>query len=116
MKMPTPPPEFFRFGSCFIQDDASWGVNNFPEWAKQAIALMHFPPTEINSLKVLIDEILSSTDDAYIDRMWNSMGAPMQVYVRGEEPASTRGLTRGWFKTIRELLDTVEVKSFEDKR
>jgi hypothetical protein len=108
------PPGFLRLGSCFIQDDASWGRKNFPEWAKQAIALTHLPPAQINSLKGFIDEILASTDEAYIDRMWNSMGAPLQVRVHGKEPASTGGLTRGWFRTIRQLLDTVKVQSVED--
>jgi hypothetical protein len=112
MKAPLIPPEFLRLGSCFIQDDASWGRKNFPEWARQAIALTDLPPAQINSLKEFIDEILASTDEAYIDRMWNSMGAPLQVRVHGKEPASTGGRTRGWFETIRELLDTVKVKSF----
>ncbi|RBP15897.1 hypothetical protein DFR50_107167 [Roseiarcus fermentans] len=116
MKTTSAPPEFLRLGSCFIQDDADWGMNNFPEWAKQAIVLTHLPPAKISSLKAFIDEILSSPNDAFVDRMWNSMGAPMQVHVRGDKTASTRGLTRGWFKTIRELLDTVKVTSFEGKR
>jgi hypothetical protein len=116
MKTPVIPSEFSRLGSCFIQDDASWGRKNFPEWAKQAIALTHLPPAQINTLKGFIDEILASTDETYVDHMWNSMGAPLQVRVHGKPPASSGGLTRGWFKTIRELLDTVKVKCFEDKR
>lgn len=116
MKMPVIPPEFSRLGSCFILDDASWGRKNFPEWAKRAIGLTNLPPAQINSLKGFIDEILASTDEAYVDHMWNSMGAPLQVRVHAKPPASSGGLTRGWFKTIRELLDTVKVKSFEDKR
>jgi hypothetical protein len=93
MKTPLIPPEFSRLGSGFIQDDASWGRKNFPEWAKRAISLTLFTPAQINSLKGFIDEILASTDEAYIDRMWNSMGAPMRVHVHGKEPASTGGLT-----------------------
>ena len=116
MQTPLIPPEFLYLGRCFIQDDASWGRKNFPEWAKQAIALTHLPPAQINSLKAFIDEILASADEAYVDRMWNSMGAPLRVHVYGKPPASTGGRTRGWFKTIRELLDTVKVKSFEGKR
>lgn len=110
MDTPLYPPEFSRLGSCFIRDDFSWGVNNFSEWAKQAITLTHLPPDKINSLKAFIDEILSSTDDAYVDRMWNSMGASV-VHSTG---SSSRGLTRRRFKTIRQLLDTVEVKSIKD--
>jgi len=114
MEMPPSPPEFYYLGSCFIQDDARWGTKNFPEWAKQAIALTHLPPAKINSLKGFIDGILASSDDAYVDQMWNSMGASLLVHVSGG--GTSGGLTRGWFKTIRQLLDTVEVKSFEDKR
>jgi hypothetical protein len=114
MDMPPSPPEFYFLGSCFIQDDFSWGVKNFPEWAKQAIALTHLPPARINALKAFIDQILSSSDDAYVDQMWNSMGASLLVHVSGG--GTTSGITRHWFKTIRELLDTVEVKSVEDKR
>lgn len=119
MKPSSTPPEFWRLGSCFIRDDAKdakWAREHFPEWAKRAIALANFLPAQINSLKAFLDEILSSTDDYYVDTMWNSMGAPLRVYVHGKAPASTGGMTRGWFKTIRELLDTVKVKSLEDGR
>ena len=111
MDMPPSPPEFYCLGSCFIRDDFSWGVKNFPEWAKQAIALTHLPPAKINSLKAFIDQILSSSDDIYVNHMWNSMGA-MQVHVRGG--GTSGGLTRQRFKIIRELLDTAEVRSIED--
>ncbi len=97
------PPELTRLGSCFLQDDYKWGKDNFPAWASQAIALTHLPPDKIQSLKKYIDEILSNPDNDFVDRAWHSMGAALGV--RGG------GRSRELFKTIRELLDSVEVKS-----
>jgi hypothetical protein len=73
--------------------------------------LTHLPPAKINASKAFIDQILSSSDDAYVDQMWNSVGAFL-VHVSGG--GTSGGLTRQRFKTIPELLDTVEVKSVED--
>jgi hypothetical protein len=103
----SPPPKFHRLGSCFLQDDYKWGVNNFVDWAKQAIALTHLPPAKISSRKEYIDKILSSLDDDDVDRAWFSFGAA--IVVRGG------GQSRAMFKTIRDLLDTVEVKSLPER-
>jgi hypothetical protein len=98
-----PPPEFARLGSCFLQDDYMWGKGDFRAWASRAIALTHLPPDKIQSLKKYIDEILSNPDNDFVDRAWHSMGASLGV--RGGERS------RELFKTLRELLDSVEVKS-----
>ncbi|RBP15903.1 hypothetical protein DFR50_107173 [Roseiarcus fermentans] len=104
------PSDFYYLGSCFIRDDAPWGWNNFPEWAKQAIALTHLPPDKIESLKAFLDRILSSPDDKYVDSMWNEMGVST---IHVSPGGNSGGITRQWFTTIRELLDTVQVKSLE---
>ncbi len=98
-----PPPELTRLGSCFLHDDYKWGKENFRAWASQAIALSHLPPDKIQSLKKYIDGILSNPDNDFVDRAWHSVGAALGV--RGG------GRSRELFKIIRELLDSVEVKS-----
>jgi hypothetical protein len=98
-----PPMEFSRLGACFLQDDYKWGVNDFSAWASRAIALTHLPPDKIQSLKEYLDGILSNPDNDFVDRAWHSMGSSLGV-CGGER-------SRELFKIIRELLNSVEVKS-----
>ncbi|WP_113888705.1 hypothetical protein [Roseiarcus fermentans] len=73
--------------------------------------MTQFPPANIDTLKAFLDQILSSPDDAYVDSMWNLMGPGRLVFVSGG--GNSGGITRQWFQTIRDLLDTVEVKGVE---
>lgn len=97
------PSEFERLGSCFLQDDYDWGIENLPEWSKKAIELSHLPPSGIQTLKEFLDRTLESGDDDYVDTVLWSMGASFAM--RGG------GGARTFLTTVRQLLDTVKVKS-----
>ena len=99
------PPEFYRLGSCFLQDDYEWGMANLSQWATRAIALSHLPPSGVRALKLYIDDLLANENDEYIESAWWSSGAAFAM--RGG------GGVRAFLKTVRQLLDTVEIKSLE---
>lgn len=99
----SPPSEFSRLAHCFLQDDYSWGISNLSGWAERAIVLSHLPPKSVQTLMDFIDGLLSRKDDKYIEEVWRQFGGGF--ILRGG------GAMREFMTTLRQLLDSVEIKS-----